>query len=94
MAFTNQMKMGIINLSSGKVNSEEISFNDERFKKYLGGEGTIIEYLLNNMPTDIDPLSPDNYICFITGILSATKVPFSGRYTHTIILPKVVAKNN
>ncbi|PWI47804.1 hypothetical protein CEE45_09845 [Candidatus Heimdallarchaeota archaeon B3_Heim] len=81
MAFINQMKMGIINLSSGKINSEEIPFNDEKFKKFLGGEGPVIEYLLKNMLVNIDPLSPDNYICFITGILSATKVPFSGRYT-------------
>ncbi len=33
------------------------------------------------MPVNIDPLSPDNYLCFISGLLSATKVPFSGRYT-------------
>lgn len=81
MAFKNQLKIGIINLSSGDINSEVISFNDEKFQKYLGGEGIVIEYILENMQIDVDPLSPDNFICFITGILSATKVPFSGRYT-------------
>jgi aldehyde:ferredoxin oxidoreductase len=73
--------MAIIDLTSGVVDSEEIPFNDEKFKKYLGGEGVVIEYILNNMPQNVDPLSADNYLCFITGILSATKVPFSGRYT-------------
>ena len=75
------MKIGIIDLTSGTVDSEIISFDDEKFKRYLGGEGVIIEYLLKNMPINVDPLSPGNHLCFITGILSATKVPFSGRYT-------------
>jgi aldehyde:ferredoxin oxidoreductase len=81
MAFKNQLKIGIINLSSGDINSEVIPFNDDKFRKYLGGEGIIIEYLLKTMQINADPLSPDNFICFLTGILSATKVPFSGRYT-------------
>ncbi|MHA2388692.1 MAG: aldehyde ferredoxin oxidoreductase family protein [Candidatus Hodarchaeales archaeon] len=81
MAFNNSMKIGIIDLSSGSVIPEKLDFTDEQFKKYLGGEGVIVEYLLKNMPANIDPLSPDNHLCFITGILSATKVPFSGRYT-------------
>ncbi|MHA2345613.1 MAG: aldehyde ferredoxin oxidoreductase family protein, partial [Candidatus Hodarchaeales archaeon] len=81
MVFKNQMKLGIINLTSGKIDSEVIPFDDDKFKKYLGSEGIVIEYLLDNMIVNVDPLSPDNFLCFITGILSATKVPFSGRYT-------------
>ncbi|MHA2093318.1 MAG: aldehyde ferredoxin oxidoreductase family protein [Candidatus Hodarchaeales archaeon] len=81
MVFKNQMKMGIIDLTSNTVTFEEVLFTDEKVKKYLGGEGVVIEYLLKNMPVNVDPLSPDNHLCFITGILSATKVPFSGRYT-------------
>ena len=75
------MKMGIIDLTTGSITNETISFSDEKFKMYLGEEGVVTEYILKNMPIGIDPLSPDNYLCFITGILSATKVPFSGRYT-------------
>jgi aldehyde:ferredoxin oxidoreductase len=80
MAFSNQIKIGIIDLTSQSVTTEEISVDSKDFPKYLAGEGYVAEYLLKNMPTGVDPLSPENYLCFITGILSATKVPFSGRY--------------
>jgi len=81
MVFSNELKIGIIDLTSKSVTLESISFNSKEFSKYLGGDGFVAEYLLKNMPVGIDPLSPENYLCFITGILSATKVPFSGRYT-------------
>ena len=81
MAFSNELKVGIIDLTLKSVTLESISFDSKEFSKYLGGDGFVAEYLLKNMPTGVDPLSPENYLCFITGILSATKVPFSGRYT-------------
>ncbi|MHA2340888.1 MAG: aldehyde ferredoxin oxidoreductase N-terminal domain-containing protein, partial [Candidatus Hodarchaeales archaeon] len=81
MKFSNQLKIGIIDLTSQLVTSESVSFNSNEFTQYLGGDGFVAEYLLKNMPAGIDPLSPENYLCFITGVLSATKVPFSGRYT-------------
>ena len=81
MSFSNDIKLGIIDLSTGTVTDKLIPFDDKKFKMYLGGEGIVVEYILQNMPQGVDPLSPDNYLCFITGILSATKVPFSGRYT-------------
>ena len=40
-----------------------------------------LDYLLKNMPKNIDPLSSDNHLCIITGIFSGTGVPFSGRFT-------------
>ena len=72
--------MGLIDLSTSTVTIESHSFHDEIFRKYLGGEGLAADYLLRNMPPNTDPLGPDNILCFITGILSGTMVPFSGRF--------------
>jgi len=79
--FTNSIRIAIIDLSNKSTKVESHSFNDDIFRKFLGGHGVVLDYLLKNMPKNIDPLSPDNHLCFITGILSATGVPFSGRFT-------------
>ncbi len=81
MADINHIKIGILDLTSGEINSEDYSFDSGEFKRYLGTEGLVVYYLLKNMPVNCHPLSADNHLCFITGILSATKVPFSGRFT-------------
>ncbi|MFX1515615.1 MAG: aldehyde ferredoxin oxidoreductase family protein, partial [Promethearchaeota archaeon] len=78
--FSNSIQIGIVDLSTSKITRETHSFQEELFKKYLGGEGLAAEYLLRNMPSDADPLGPENILCFITGVLSGTTVPFSGRY--------------
>ncbi|MFX1506242.1 MAG: aldehyde ferredoxin oxidoreductase family protein [Promethearchaeota archaeon] len=78
--FSNSICIGIVDLSTSKITMESHSFNDESFIKYLGGEGFAADYLLRNVPSKTDPLGPDNILCFITGVLSGTTVPFSGRY--------------
>lgn len=78
--FNNSINIGIIDLSTNNITTKNYSFNDQIFKKYLGMEGIAIEYILKNMSPNIDPLGPENYLCIITGILSSTNTPFSGRY--------------
>ncbi|MFX0016491.1 MAG: aldehyde ferredoxin oxidoreductase family protein [Promethearchaeota archaeon] len=78
--FNNSICVGLVDLSKSTVTMESHSFKDEIFKKYLGGEGFATDYILRNMPSNTDPLGPENILCFITGVLSGTKVPFSGRY--------------
>ncbi|MFX0085381.1 MAG: aldehyde ferredoxin oxidoreductase family protein [Candidatus Hodarchaeota archaeon] len=78
--FENSINLGIIDLTTEKVTTKKYSFNTPIFRKYLGAEGIALEYLLRNMPPHIDPLGPENYLCVITGILSGTNTPFSGRY--------------
>ncbi|UCE14256.1 MAG: aldehyde ferredoxin oxidoreductase, partial [Candidatus Heimdallarchaeota archaeon] len=79
--FNNSIKIGMVNLSTSKITVESHSFKDHIFKKYLGGMGLAAEYLLREIPLNADPLGPENILCFITGILSGTTVPFSGRFT-------------
>src|SRR3990172_1108663 len=65
-----------IDLTSGTVAYEGIDEEDAR--KYIGGRGLGVKYALDNGPT-VDPLSPDNLLCFMVGPLSGTDVTMSGR---------------
>lgn len=78
--FNNSIQIGLVDLSTSSITLESYSFQDDIFKKYLGGEGLAADYLLRNMPSKTDPLGSENILCFITGVLSGTKVPFSGRF--------------
>lgn len=49
-------------------------------RKYLGGKGLGSYLLINNVPTGVDPLSPDNKLIFTTGAATGTIVPGSSRY--------------
>jgi len=72
-------RMLIADLSSGKSWIEEI---DQRvIGKYIGGKGLGI-YLLDKMiPKETDPLGEDNVLLFLTGPLTGTTFPTSGRFT-------------
>ncbi|MFX0173661.1 MAG: aldehyde ferredoxin oxidoreductase family protein [Candidatus Hodarchaeota archaeon] len=79
-AYNPSMNFCLIDLTTQKITKQSYSFQDPQFKNFLGCEGFAIAYLLKNTPPNVEPLSPENHICFITGILSGTSVPFSGRY--------------
>ncbi len=65
-----------VDLGTGQVTYEGLREEDAR--KYIGGRGLGVKYLLDNGP-GVDPLGPDNILCFITGPLSGTNVNMSGR---------------
>ena len=48
-------------------------------RKYIGGRGLGVRYVLENGPR-VDPLSPDNILCFMTGPLTGTEANMSGRW--------------
>lgn len=75
----------IIDLSTGQVSKEEIS--EEALKKYLGGRGLNVAVLAERLPDGVDPLSPENILCFGAGLLTGTSVPSSGRYNVTTKSP-------
>jgi aldehyde:ferredoxin oxidoreductase len=79
-SFNHSLTYGLIDLTTHEITKQSYSFHDPQFKKFLGCEGFAVEFLLKNMPPNVDPLTPENYLCFIAGILSGTNVPFSGRY--------------
>ncbi|MGD8751790.1 MAG: aldehyde ferredoxin oxidoreductase family protein [Anaerolineales bacterium] len=78
-----------VNLNTGKVDFKPIP--EEWAQKYIGGRGLGVKYVFDNGP-QVDPLSPENILCFINGPLTGTEVNLSGRMavvtksplTHTI----------
>jgi aldehyde:ferredoxin oxidoreductase len=71
-------KYVIINLSTGK--SEVVSPGEEFYKKYLTGYGMGAAVITERQKAKINPLSPEAYIGFCSGILTGTGAYFSGRF--------------
>ena len=68
-----------VDLSSGKITEE---FPDENtLKMLLGGAGLATKYLLEEVKKGIDPLGPENKLIFMTGPLTGTPSPSTGRYS-------------
>ncbi|MHA2181446.1 MAG: aldehyde ferredoxin oxidoreductase family protein [Promethearchaeota archaeon] len=67
-----------VNLTEGTINEEFP--DDETLKLYLGGAGLATKYLIDEVPKGIDPLGPENKLIFMTGPLTGTPSPSTGRY--------------
>jgi aldehyde:ferredoxin oxidoreductase len=65
-----------IDLTAGLVEFKEIP--EDWATKYIGGRGLGVRYVFENGPT-VDPLSPDNLLCFMNGPLTGTEANMSGR---------------
>jgi aldehyde:ferredoxin oxidoreductase len=68
-----------VNLSTGDI-TEEFP-EKETLKKYLGGAGLATKYLYDEVPKGIDPLGPENKLIFMTGPMTGTSSPSTGRYS-------------
>ncbi|MEH7416414.1 aldehyde ferredoxin oxidoreductase family protein [Neobacillus drentensis] len=66
----------LVDLTSGTVDYRAI--NEEDAKKYIGGRGLGVKYVLDNGP-EVEPLSADNILCFMTGPVTGTRSSMSGR---------------
>jgi aldehyde:ferredoxin oxidoreductase len=69
-------RVGFIDLTEGKVTFDAIPEDWKR--KFIGGRGVGVKYVFDN-GVDVDPLSPDNILCFMNGPLTGTEVNMSGR---------------
>ena len=58
MSFGFMGKILRVNLTNGNILEEEVP--DEWNKKFLGGAGVASKYLFEEVPSDTDPLGPDN----------------------------------
>ena len=65
-----------VNLTKGKVKNKKIPKGWAR--KYIGARGLGVRYVFKNGP-EVDPLSPDNILCFMNGPLTGTAANMSGR---------------
>jgi aldehyde:ferredoxin oxidoreductase len=71
-------KILFVDLSEGSI--EEKTLPEETYRQFIGGYGLGIRILYERMKPGADPLGPDNILGFVTGALTATSVPGSGRY--------------
>ncbi len=69
-------RMGHVDMTSGKVDYKPIP--EEWARKYIGARGLGVRYMLEN-GAEVDPLSPDNLLCFMNGPLTGTAANMSGR---------------
>ncbi|MBI5082646.1 MAG: aldehyde ferredoxin oxidoreductase, partial [Chloroflexi bacterium] len=65
-----------VDLSKGEVKYDGIP--EDWARKYIGARGLGVRYLLENGPK-VDPLSPDNLLCFMNGPLTGSEANMSGR---------------
>ncbi len=65
-----------VNLTTGKV--EYKPHPEEWVRKYIGARGLGVRYVFENGPK-VDPLSPDNLLCFMNGPMTGTAANMSGR---------------
>lgn len=70
-------KILTINLSDQV--SKQIPIAEELYLKYLGGRGLATKLLIDQIPTKVDPLSPQNSLVITIGPLTGTTVPTAGR---------------
>ena len=72
-------KILMVDLSSGRIKDEIIP--DEIYKKYLSGTGLGAYICGRNIPAGADPLGPENMLGFVSGLLTGSGYPFSGRWS-------------
>jgi len=65
-----------VDLTTGTIAYEGI--NPEDARKYIGARGLGVKYVFDNGPT-VDPMSPDNILCFMNGPATGSAINMSGR---------------
>ena len=71
-------KIARINLSTGEIKAEALDLALAR--KFIGGRGLGTKILYDEGVAAVDPLSPDNKLAYITGPMTGSNSPSSGRY--------------
>jgi len=61
---------------------------EDKIIKFLGGRGLAAEYYRQLIGKDIDPLSDENKLIFMTGILTGTRVPSSTKFNCSTKSPE------
>lgn len=66
----------VVDLTNGKISYRDI--NEVNAKKYIGGRGLGVKYVFDNGP-EVEPLSEENLLCFMTGPVTGSRSSMSGR---------------
>ena len=60
---------------------------DDVLAEFIGGRGVATKLATDRIPTDTDPLGPENRVYFTTGPMQASQMSFTGRMNATAISP-------
>ena len=71
-------KLARINLTTGEIKVEKLDL--DMAHKFIGGRGLGTKMLYDDGIATVDPLSPANEIIYITGPMTGSNSPSSGRY--------------
>jgi aldehyde:ferredoxin oxidoreductase len=71
-------KVLFVDLNTGQC--DDATVPEELNRAFIGGQGLGIRLLYERMKVGVDPLGPESMLGFVTGLLTATPVPGSGRY--------------
>ena len=71
-------KLARINLTTGEIKVEKLDL--DLAHKFIGGRGLGTKMLYDDGIAAVDPLSPANEIIYITGPMTGSNSPSSGRY--------------
>ncbi len=72
-------KILVLDLATRKTSVENTNLDDAR--DFIGAKGLGIKLLIDRLPPETDPLSPENILMFTTGPLTGTTAQTSGRGT-------------
>lgn len=78
MAGSYYEKIARINLTTGEIKIEKLDM--ELARKFIGGRGLGTKILYDEGVATVDPLSPENKLIYITGPMTGSASPSSGRY--------------
>jgi len=72
-------KILYVDLTAKKTTTKDV--DPQMAQDYIGGAGFATKMLYDNVPAKTDPLGPGNQIIFMTGPITGTRFPTSGRFT-------------
>lgn len=70
----------VLEIDLSKKTFSIILISDPERQMYLGGKGLGLKLLYDRLQPGIDPLGEDNLIAIMTGVLTGTNAPCSGRF--------------
>ena len=74
-----------VNLTNEEINIE--SYEEKLWRQYLGGSGLGAKLLYDEVDGNVEPLSPENKIYFLTGPFCGSSIPTSGRHASVTKSP-------
>ena len=69
-----------LKIDLSKKEATEAPIEADVIRDFLGGRGFGIDYLYKHLAPHTDPLSPDNILLFLPGILGGTSAPGFSRW--------------